>query len=171
MTIIGLLQDYHKQSSGKKIGCGFVLRKCKVVCLYPTSASILQTWACCFNPPLLHYTQVYIGSSKGLSLLTSLLLTAQYRQAEHPGSSRIPLPEHATLKKFGSQGPILLNLGYNPVRNPKNGLGRARNGIVFSQCGYYFFFFLNGLGLNFDSKEMIYINIHQQIKEMMTNLN
>ena len=36
-------------------------------------------------------------------------------------------------------------------------MGPVGNGVVFSRCGYFFY----GPGLNFDSGEMIYINIHQ----------
>ena len=39
-------------------------------------------------------------------------------------------------------------------------MGRVQNGVVFSCCGY----FLYSLGVNFDSSEMIYINIHQRNK-------
>ena len=35
-------------------------------------------------------------------------------------------------------------------------MDRAGNGVVFSQCGYFFY----GPGLNFDSSEMIYINVY-----------
>ena len=47
----------------------------------------------------------------------------------------------------------LLNLGDAPVRDPGNGSGLE---CVFSRCGYFFY----SLGLNFDSSEMIHINIH-----------
>ena len=43
--------------------------------------------------------------------------------------------------------------------------GQVKNEVVFSRCGYFF----NGPGLNLDRNEMIYINIHQWIKEMMKN--
>ena len=42
--------------------------------------------------------------------------------------------------------------------------GWVENGVVSFCVGIFY-----GLGLNFDGSEMIYINIHQQIKEMMTN--
>ena len=68
-------------------------------------------------------------------------------------------------EKLVSQGHIFLNLGDG--RDPGNGLGLERNGVVFSMCGYI---------LQSKAKflivvlEMILINtdLHQQIKEMTT---
>ena len=67
-----------------------------------------------------------------------------------------------TPQKNGVMGLILLNLGDCPVQDP--GKGSGRNGVVFSWCRYFV------TGLNFDSSEMISINIgpHQRMK-MMTN--
>ena len=66
-------------------------------------------------------------------------------------------------KKFGSQGRILLNLGNGPVRDPENTLGRERGSFLSVWVPFY------GPGPNFDNSEMKYINIHQRIKEMITN--
>ena len=47
-------------------------------------------------------------------------------------------PCHATPPQLGSRGHILLKLGIGPVRGQENGSGWE--GVVFSWCGYFFFF-------------------------------
>ena len=78
-----------------------------------------------------------------------------------PGLLGIPGPDRATPKIFGSKVLYLLHSGDGLVRDPGNGSGTGK----FSLGTGIFY----GPGLNFDSNEMTYINIHQRIKEIMTN--
>ena len=73
----------------------------------------------------------------------------------------LPPPKNSPVTSLW--GNILLNSGDGPVQDPVNGSGREWGSFLSVQVFCY------GLGLYFDSGEMTYINIHQQIKEMMTN--
>ena len=68
-----------------------------------------------------------------------------------------------SLEKILSRGLILLDSGDGPVWHPGNKSSREWGSFLSVWV------FLYGLGLNFDRSEMIHINIHQHIKEMMTN--
>ena len=50
-------------------------------------------------------------------------------------------------------------MGDGTVQDPGNRLGRERGSFLSAQVFFY------GPGLNFDSSEMTYIDIHQRIKE------
>ena len=69
-----------------------------------------------------------------------------------------------TLKKCRLQGCILHNSG--DIRSGIQGMGRVRIGQGSFLLVWIFFC---SLGLNFESSEIIYINTHEQIREMMTN--
>ena len=58
---------------------------------------------------------------------------------------------------------VLLNSGDGPVQNPGKRSGQEQGSFLLVRVLFC------GLGLNFDDSEMISINIHQQMKEVVTN--
>ena len=71
-------------------------------------------------------------------------------------------PDRSTPEKFWSQGRILLNLGGESNPDLGNWFGHERGSFLSVRVLFY------GPGLNFGSSKMTLIDIHQQIKEMMT---
>ena len=75
-------------------------------------------------------------------------------RARHPRPSEIPGPDGTTPQKIWSRGLILPNSGDGLVRDPGNGSDRDLGSFLLGHVLFY------SLGLYFDSREMIFINLH-----------